>query len=85
MTTPTAATGDAVMPVFVRALGTFHEVREQLMDIARSHPDTVLQYLKTVPQDFTDIPGGELLRDLESLAAVTLEDAASQSLRSARH
>ena len=84
-TLTTGTTGDAVMPAFVKALGTYHEVRTQLMAMAHAHPETVLLYLKSVALDFNEVPGGDLLRDLEAVAAGTLDDATSESVRSAHH
>jgi hypothetical protein len=84
-TLTTGTSGDAVMPAFVKALGIFHEVRTQLMAMASAHPETVLLYLKSVPQNFNELPGGDLLRDLEAVASGTLDDATSESAGSARH
>ena len=86
MTSPTISTaGDVALPELVRELGAFQHARTRLLNLAREHPDAVLSYLKTVPLDFSEIPGGELLRDLETMANGTLDEAAAESHGSARH
>ncbi len=66
-------------------LAQYNRARSNLMNLAESDPKAVLLYLDSIALPSSDIPGGELLRDLREVATGMVADAAKGASATTTH
>jgi hypothetical protein len=80
-----STTPSPVLPKLLAELAEYKRVRERLVAFAIEDPNAVMLYLQTLILSASELPGGDLLQDLQDIASHTLADTAKQAASGTTH